>query len=55
MTETYYEILGVSRNAPDREIKHAYRILARRLHPDICGEPGATDRFKAINEAYRVL
>jgi len=55
MTETYYEILGVSRDAPDREIKRAYRILARKLHPDICREPGAEDRFKAINEAYRVL
>jgi molecular chaperone DnaJ len=55
MAETYYEILGVSRDATDREIKHAYRILARQLHPDICREPGAEDRFKRINEAYRVL
>ena len=55
MAETYYEILGVSRDATEREIKHAYRILARRLHPDICREPGAEDRFKRINEAYRVL
>jgi len=52
---SYYEILGVSRNAPDREIKQAYRILARQLHPDICRDPGAEDRFKEINEAYRVL
>ena len=55
LAETYYEILGVSRDASDREIKHAYRILARQLHPDICREPGAEDRFKRINEAYRVL
>jgi molecular chaperone DnaJ len=55
MAGTYYEILGVSRAASDREIKQAYRILARQLHPDICREPGAEDRFKAINEAYRVL
>ena len=55
MAETYYEILGVSRNASDQEIKQAYRILARKLHPDISREPGADDRFKAINEAYRVL
>ena len=53
--ETYYEILGVSRDASDREIKHAYRILARKLHPDICREPGAEDRFKKINEAFHVL
>jgi molecular chaperone DnaJ len=55
MVETYYEILGVSRDAQDREIKQAYRILARKLHPDINREPGAEDRFKRINEAYRVL
>jgi molecular chaperone DnaJ len=55
MAETYYEILGVSKAASDREIKQAYRILARKIHPDICREPGAEDRFKAINEAYRVL
>jgi molecular chaperone DnaJ len=55
MAETYYEILGVSRDAQDREIKQAYRILARKLHPDINREPGAEDRFKKINEAYRVL
>ncbi|MDD1664872.1 MAG: DnaJ domain-containing protein [Methanomicrobiales archaeon] len=55
MAETYYEILGVSKAASDKEIKQAYRILARQLHPDICREPGAEDRFKAINEAYRVL
>jgi len=55
MAGTYYEILGVSKAASDREIKQAYRILARQFHPDICREPGAEDRFKAINEAYRVL
>jgi molecular chaperone DnaJ len=55
MAETYYEILGVPRAASDKDIKQAYRILARQLHPDICREPGAEDRFKAINEAYRVL
>ena len=55
MGETYYGILGISKDATDREIKHAYRILARQLHPDICREPGAEDRFKRINEAYRVL
>jgi len=55
MDETYYEILGVPKDAPDREIKRAYHALARRFHPDISGETGAEDRFKRINEAYRVL
>jgi molecular chaperone DnaJ len=53
--ETYYEILGIPGDAPDREIRRAYRSLARSLHPDICREAGAEDRFKRINEAYRVL
>jgi molecular chaperone DnaJ len=53
--ETYYEILGVPRNATVREIKHAYRLLARAHHPDVSREAGAEDRFKRINEAYRVL
>ena len=55
MALTYYEILGVPRDASEREIKEAYRVLARKLHPDICGETGAEERFKEINEAYRVL
>jgi molecular chaperone DnaJ len=52
---TYYEVLGVPRDASDREIKRAYHVLARRLHPDVCREAGAEERFKEINEAYRVL
>ena len=53
--ETYYEILGVRRDASDREIKDAYRLLARRLHPDVSRETGAEEGFKKVNEAYRVL
>ncbi|MFY9132947.1 MAG: molecular chaperone DnaJ [Candidatus Methanoculleus thermohydrogenotrophicum] len=53
--DSYYEILGVSRNADDKEIKKAYRNLARKYHPDVCKEPGAEERFKKINEAYSVL
>jgi len=51
----YYEILGIPKNADEKEIKKAYRTLARKYHPDICKEPGAEERFKRINEAYSVL
>ncbi|HRD25775.1 MAG: molecular chaperone DnaJ [Methanoculleus sp.] len=53
--ESYYDTLGVSRDADDKEIKKAYRNLARKYHPDVCKEPGAEERFKKINEAYSVL
>lgn len=49
----YYKILGVDRNASEKEIKSAYRKLAREYHPDI--NPKAEDQFKEINEAYEVL
>ena len=52
----YYEILGVKREASEREIKQAYRKLARKHHPDVNpGDKTAEARFKAINEAYEVL
>jgi len=52
----YYSILGVSRNATEREIKQAYRRLARQYHPDINpGNKSAEAKFKQINEAYEVL
>jgi len=53
--QDYYDILGVSRDASEEEIKKAYRRLARQYHPDVNHEPGAEERFKEINEAYRVL
>jgi curved DNA-binding protein len=52
----YYKILGVSRSASEREIKQAYRRLARQYHPDVNpGDKSAEERFKQINEAYEVL
>ncbi len=52
----YYSILGVNQNASEREIKQAYRRLARKHHPDINpGDKSAEEKFKRINEAYEVL
>jgi molecular chaperone DnaJ len=52
---SYYEILGVERNADDAAIKRAFRKLAQQWHPDVSSDPGAVDKFKEINEAYQVL
>jgi molecular chaperone DnaJ len=51
----YYDILGVPRDADDAEIKRAFRRLAQQHHPDVDGSDGAEQRFKELNEAYRVL
>jgi len=52
----YYNILGINRNATDKEIKQAYRKLARKYHPDVNpGSKEAEEKFKEINEAYEVL
>lgn len=52
----YYAILGVSRDADSKEIRSAYRKLARQYHPDVNpGDSEAEERFKEINEAYEVL
>jgi len=52
----YYSILGVERGASEREIKQAYRRLARKHHPDVNpGDKSAEARFKEINEAYEIL
>jgi molecular chaperone DnaJ len=51
----YYELLGISRNAGDAEIKTAFRRLARELHPDVSDAPDAQERFREVVEAYEVL
>ncbi len=52
----YYKTLGVSRNASEKDIKKAYRKLARQYHPDVNpGDRAAEERFKEINEANEVL
>jgi curved DNA-binding protein len=54
--QDYYAILGVPKTADEKQIRSAYRKLARKHHPDVNpGEKEAEDRFKAINEAYEVL
>lgn len=51
----YYEVLGLSKNATEAEIKKAYRSLAKKYHPDVNKEKDAEEKFKEINEAYEVL
>jgi len=52
----YYEVLGVSKNASDEDIKKAFRRLARKYHPDANpGDKQAEAKFKEVNEAYGVL
>jgi molecular chaperone DnaJ len=56
MPRDYYEVLGVSRDADDNEIKKAFRRLARELHPDVNShDPDAESKFKEAAEAYEVL
>ncbi|XP_043924934.1 dnaJ homolog subfamily C member 18 isoform X2 [Protopterus annectens] len=53
--KSYYEILGVSKDATDEDLKRAYRKLALKFHPDKNHAPGATEAFKAIGNAYAIL
>ncbi|MEA2083902.1 MAG: DnaJ C-terminal domain-containing protein [Thermodesulfobacteriota bacterium] len=51
----YYQTFGVSRDAPQDEIKRVYRKLARKFHPDVNKDPDAELKFKELSEAYEVL
>ncbi|XP_051993281.1 dnaJ homolog subfamily B member 14 [Xyrauchen texanus] len=51
----YYEVLGISKEANDEELKKSYRKLALQFHPDKNQAPGATEAFKKIGNAYTVL
>lgn len=55
MKKDYYEILGVSKDASDKEIKSAFRKLAKKYHPDVSKEADAEAKFKEAQEAYAVL
>ena len=52
----YYDVLGVARGASDEEIKKAYRVLAKKFHPDRNpGNKEAEEHFKEAQEAYEIL
>ncbi len=51
----YYRVLGLQPGAGLQEIKHAYRMLAKKLHPDVSKAPDARERFIELNEAYEFL
>ena len=55
MSEDFYEILGVDRDASEEEIKRAYRKKAAQYHPDVSDEPNAEEKFKKVQKAKEVL
>src|SRR4051794_41953564 len=56
MTRDPYKVLGVDRNADERQVKKAFRALARELHPDVNKhDPEAEEKFKEAAEAYEIL
>ena len=56
MVITHYQLLGIPENADSRQIKTAYRSMAKRFHPDANkGSEAAAELFRQLNEAYRIL
>jgi curved DNA-binding protein CbpA len=55
MLEEYYKILGLKKGAKEEEIKTAYRLLAKKHHPDLSNDPDAHNKFIEITEAYEIL
>ena len=56
MAADYYKVLGINRKAGEKEVRTAFRKLARKYHPDVNhGQADASERFKEINEAHEVL
>ena len=55
MDKDYYKIMGLNQDASEKDIKLAYRRLARKYHPDLSKEANAEERFKEMGEAYDVL
>ena len=56
MAANYYDILGISRSATEKDVRQAFRRLARQYHPDVNpGDKAAEQKFKEINEAYEAL
>ena len=53
--KNYYDILGVTPDSDENEVKSSYRQLARKYHPDINKSPESVERFKDILEAYETL
>lgn len=55
MAQNYYDILGITHTATPEEIKKAFRVKAKLLHPDVNPSAGAAEKFRQLNEAYEVL
>lgn len=52
---TLYAVLGVKRKVSGKDLRNAYRRAARQWHPDVCREPGATEQFQRLQDAYEKL